>query len=72
MASRHIIRRALIGCRFSPDTAVIVFCRGSSCPCYEICAVEWSSAAAHFPLSACPCVSPDEDVNERTGLQSSL
>ncbi|KAK7881772.1 hypothetical protein WMY93_030181 [Mugilogobius chulae] len=29
-ASRHIIRRAVIGQRYSPDSAVIVFCRGSA------------------------------------------
>lgn len=67
VATRHISRRALIGCRFSPDTAVIVFCRGSSCPWYElvcVCAEEWSS-------TVCVCVHAcDDDVNKQRDCSS--
>lgn len=60
--TRHIIRRALIGCRFSPDTAVIVFCRGSSGLWYEICAIEWSSTVLHIPSVR---VSANDGVNKQ-------
>ena len=75
VATRHISRRALIGCRFSPDTAVIVFCRGSSCPWYELCAEEWSSSSVCvrvcvFSLSlsqfVCVCWCANDGVNKTT------
>lgn len=44
LQTRHIIRRVPIGCRVSPDTAVIVFCRGSPCPWHELGAVERSGS----------------------------
>lgn len=58
---RHIIRRVLIGCRVSPDTAVIVFCRGSPCPWHELCAVEWSSTTVCDIASVLESAS--DDVN---------
>lgn len=56
-ATRHISRRALIGRRFSPDTAVIVFCGESPRPpVMSLHAVEWSAVLA---------VSSDDDVSKR-------
>lgn len=69
VASRHISRRALIGCRVSPDTAVIVFCRGSSRRWYEVCASEWSSTVRFF-LCVCVSVFADDDVIKQRDCSS--
>lgn len=62
LVRRHIIRRALIGGRVSPDTAVIVLCRGSYAPVGELSVGEWNRAVS--------CVATVYDMNKQAGCSS--
>lgn len=66
MQTRHIIRRVPIGCRVSPDTAVIVFCRGSPCPWHELGAVERSGSTANDHAKTVLLFFGNEQVNEES------